>query len=73
MTLSERIRIIRETYNLTQSDVAEKFGISPSGYGQIERQANKSSFETLQKVAAAIGVSVLFLIDINSSKFMEQN
>jgi transcriptional regulator with XRE-family HTH domain len=71
MHLANRIRKIRESYNLTQSDVAFKCGISSSAYGQIERRAGKCSFDTLSKVANAIGVTTPFLIDIGNERFIE--
>lgn len=73
MKLAERIRNIREAYNLSQAEIADKCDISPSAYGQIERQAGNSSFYTLAKVAAAIGVSLPFLIDIGNPNFIEKN
>jgi transcriptional regulator with XRE-family HTH domain len=71
MHLANRIRKIRESYNLTQSDVAFKCGISSSAYGQIERRAGKCSFDTLSKVANALGVTTPFLIDIGNERFIE--
>ena len=73
MQLANRIRHIRETYGLTQAEVAHKCGMSPSAYGQIERRAGSSSFETLTKIAKAIGVSLPFLVDIESNEFREKN
>lgn len=74
MILANRLRKIREAYNLTQSEVANRCDISPSAYGQIERKASNSSFETLQKISNAIGVSLTFLIDIeNMNHFEEKN
>jgi transcriptional regulator with XRE-family HTH domain len=71
MELSERIRKIRKAYNLTQADIACRLDIAPSSYGQIERNAIKASCHTLLKVANAIGVSLTFLVDIESRKFVE--
>lgn len=72
MLLANRIRQIRESYNLTQSEVAFKCDISSSAYGQIERKASKCTVETLIKIANAIGVSLPFLVDINSTIFIEE-
>lgn len=72
MLLANRIRQIRESYNLTQSEVAFKCDISPSAYGQIERKANKCSMETLIKIANAMEVSLPFLVDIKSTIFIEE-
>jgi len=62
--LATRIRSIRITRKLTQAEVAKKCGISASAYGQIERNPSKSSYETLHKVAMAIEVDILYLLDI---------
>lgn len=71
MELAKRIRIIREVNGYSQDYVAEKIGISQSAYSRIERKAGSSSFYTLQKVASALNVSLLFLVDIENEKFIE--
>jgi transcriptional regulator with XRE-family HTH domain len=72
MKLAERIRTIRESYALTQKEVAWRCEMSPSAYGQIERNATQASFQTLSKIAKAIGVSILFLIDVDSTFYIEK-
>lgn len=64
MILANRIREIWESYNHTQAEVAAKVDISPSAYSQIERRSGNSSYNTLYKIATAIGVSLPFLIDV---------
>jgi transcriptional regulator with XRE-family HTH domain len=64
--LSDRIRTIREKSELTQSEIAEKCVISASAFGQIERNPCNSSYNTLLKVANAMNVSLLYLLDIES-------
>ena len=71
MILANRIRKIREAHGLKQEDVAEKINISASAYGQIERKAGHSSYDTLCKIADGIGASVLFLLDINNPNYRE--
>lgn len=73
MILANRIRTIRESYNLTQAEVATQINISPSAYGQIERKAGSSSFDTLEKIAIAIGVSLPFVVDVKNPSFLEKN
>jgi transcriptional regulator with XRE-family HTH domain len=70
-TLPNRIRQIRENCKLTQSEVASKMNISSSTYGKIERNANHSSYETLTKVANAIGVTIQFLFDLDNKNNAE--
>lgn len=72
MELATRIRKIRESYKFTQAEIASKCEISPSAYGQIERKAGKSSFETLTVIATSLGVSLTFLIDITNQNFIEE-
>lgn len=72
MLLANRIRQIRENYNLTQSEVAYRCEITPSAYGQIERKASKCSVETLTKIADAIGVTLPFLLDIDNNDFIQE-
>ncbi|MDB9482295.1 helix-turn-helix transcriptional regulator [Dolichospermum circinale CS-537/05] len=48
MELANRIRKIRETYGLSQADIAYKVNISPQAYSKIERNAKSSSIETLE-------------------------
>jgi transcriptional regulator with XRE-family HTH domain len=73
MILAYRLRKIREAKNLTQEDVAFNCGISSSAYGQIERNADKSTLETLTKIANALDVSIVFLVDLNNPHFIHKN
>ncbi len=73
MLLAYRLRKIREEKKLTQEDVAFNCGISASAYGQIERNAHKSNFETLIKIANALDVSITFLVDISNPQYLDKN
>jgi transcriptional regulator with XRE-family HTH domain len=72
MKLAERIRKIRENKGLTQAEVADAIDITPSAYGQIERKAGNTRFETLCKIADALGVKVTFLIDLDNPNHIEK-
>lgn len=72
MKISDRIRKVRVAYSLTQLDVADKMNISTAVYGKMERNASHSSFDTLLKIAAAIGVSLLFLLDTDNKYYKEE-
>ena len=52
--IGSRIRILRQALRLTQAEVAERIGIDPSFYGQIERGTNAPSLKTLFSIAAAL-------------------
>ncbi len=72
MILANRIRKIREAKKLTQDEVAFRCNISASAYGQIERKAQNSRYFTLSKIADALGVSLLFLLDVDNPEVFEQ-
>lgn len=64
MSVNEKIRLIRETKGLTQEQVAEKLGISPTTYGDIERGDNDPKLSKLQKIAEIFEVPLSDLIDL---------
>lgn len=66
MLLTKRIKKIRKLKKLSQAEVADRCDISTSAYGQIERKAGKCTFETLLKIANALGVSITYLVDIDN-------
>ncbi|MBD0382635.1 helix-turn-helix domain-containing protein [Paenibacillus sedimenti] len=58
--VGERLRMIREEKNLTQSQVAEKTGIegiSKSRISDIERGRSNISLKTLEKIMRALDIS----------------
>jgi len=54
--IGARIRAARKALKMTQAEVAERVGIDPSFFGQVERGANIPSIKTLFAVAAAVRV-----------------
>ena len=73
MELANRIRKIREAYNLTQAEVAHRTGITPQAYGKIERRASKTKFETLLRISNSIGVTIDFLVDLKNPCYVQKN
>jgi transcriptional regulator with XRE-family HTH domain len=63
MSVNEKIRLIRETKGLTQEQVAEKLGVSPSVYGDIERGDNDPKLSKLEKIAEILEMPLSDLID----------
>lgn len=59
-----RMRLLRERENLTQKEVAEKLGISPSAYNMYEKGKREPNIDTLQKIADFYEVSLDDLIGI---------
>ncbi len=79
MSVNEKIRLIREAKHLTQEQVAEKLGISPAAYGNVERGDNDPKFSKLKKIAEIFEMNLselIFLcekenVTINFSNYQE--
>ncbi|MGX2973865.1 helix-turn-helix domain-containing protein [Ursidibacter arcticus] len=56
--LRQNIRDIREDKNLTQADMAEKLGMSVTGYAKLERGESQVRVERLHQIAQIFEVSV---------------
>ena len=54
---TEKMKILRITHNMTQSDVAEKIGISLSLYNLIENGKRVGSIETWKKIQELFSLS----------------
>ena len=63
MELSEKIKIMRDMNHWTQEDVAEKLGISTTGYAKIERGETKLSLHKLEQIANIFNIDVLELMN----------
>ncbi|MCX5513379.1 transcriptional regulator [Kaistia algarum] len=53
-----KVRVFREFRGLSARDLAGKAEISPSYLSQIESGARDGSFDTMKRIAAALGISV---------------
>lgn len=62
MTTGELIKAARKKAGLTQAQLAEKLGISYVGVSQWENDLRNPKLDTLQRIAAALGVPVQDLI-----------
>ena len=61
MTFSEAVKEIRKKKGMTQQEVADKMGITYQSYGQYESGRRTPKLDTKQRIAAALGVSLLEL------------
>ncbi len=50
------LRAWREHLGLTQAEVAERMGITPAAYSNMERGEEKLRIDTLKRIAKAFGV-----------------
>ena len=69
MTIGDRIRSARKEKGLTQSELAEKLGISYMVISQYERGIRNPKLDTVRRIADALGVDMqslyvgFFLLD----------
>lgn len=54
--LRQNIRDFREDKNLTQADIAEKLGMSVTGYAKLERGESQIRVERLEQIAQILDV-----------------
>lgn len=62
MSVGERIRECRKSIGLTQRELAEKSGVATVSVQQYERGVRQPRTEQLKEIAAALGVSPLYLL-----------
>jgi len=62
MTIGEKIRKLREQKEWNQTILARKSELTPTAISNFESNQRKPSFETLQKLSRALGVTVDFLL-----------
>ena len=61
-TFAKRLRYYREKAKLQQKEIAKKIGISFAAYNKYETKDYEPNYETLLKIAAALGVDVNTLV-----------
>ena len=54
----EKIREARQKIGITQKELAERMGTSPQNLAQYENGKRQPKLETLDKIAAALGIDV---------------
>lgn len=64
MNIGDQIRKVRELKGLKQEYVAEKLGMSVTGYGNIERNSSELTFGRLEQIAVVLEVTVQDIISI---------
>lgn len=72
MTTGENIKKARKAAGLTQKELGEKLGITQSAIAMFEADKTNVKYSTLEKFAAALGVSVFDLTD-NADKLFHNH
>lgn len=65
VTIGEKIRSLRKEKGLTQKELGEKLGVSASMIGQYETSVRKPKYETVEKIAAVLGVHITDIVDMS--------
>ncbi|MGJ8662488.1 MAG: helix-turn-helix domain-containing protein [Marinicella sp.] len=73
MKLSEKIKLLRTSENLTQPELANKAGIEQSYLSKLENDKGSPSFEVISKIAQAFNLSGMQLINSLSQSYIENH
>lgn len=60
---ADRVRILRKAKGWSQEELADRASIHRTFVSQIERATKRSTIDTVEKVAKALGVSCGDLLD----------
>ena len=64
--LSERLKLLRRSYGLTQNEVSSILSLDRSTYAYYEAERARPSLETLVRVAKFYRVSLEFLLGVDN-------
>jgi transcriptional regulator with XRE-family HTH domain len=73
MTFGSRVATIRKEKKMSQSDLGKIAGISGDIVGKYERDEMKPSIETATKLAAALDVSLDYLVGNGTLQVFDKN
>ena len=62
LSFGKRLKKIRDMKRLSQTELAERSGVTPAAVSQIEADDRQPSFKTLSSLAGALGISVGYLL-----------
>ena len=63
MTVGENIRRIRKEKGLTQKQLGERLNMTQSAIGQFENDKTSPKIETVEKIASALGVNIVEIME----------
>lgn len=63
--IGEKIRLYRKSKGMTQEQLAELVGTHFAYIGKLERGEMNCKLQTLEKVAAALGINIFTLFDFD--------
>jgi transcriptional regulator with XRE-family HTH domain len=72
MYIAQNLKNIRKSCGHSQEEMAQKLKLNRSTYSGYESEAGNLSYNTIHKIAEALGCDVLFLLDVNSDCYDEE-
>ncbi|TCK01849.1 DNA-binding XRE family transcriptional regulator [Volucribacter psittacicida] len=72
MNINEKIKTLRKVHHLTQEDMANKMGMSVSGYAKIERGETLLQLDRLEKIAHIFNMDIIELMNTNEKSIIFQ-
>lgn len=73
MKLGEKIKQLRGNLNLTQPELAQNAGIEQSYLSKLENDKGSPSFEVITKIAHALNMDAMVLIDSLDIHYVREN
>ena len=67
MKINEKIRQLREQYQLSQENMADKLGMSVTGYGKIERGEVRSNLSRLEQISEVFDMDICELLSFGEN------
>lgn len=61
--IGKKLIELRTKRKMTKSEIAKILNMTPSSYGDYEREVSRPSYETLKKLSNLFNVSINYLID----------
>lgn len=72
MAVQEKIRWLRQLHGWSQEEMAAQIGLSPNGYGSIERGETDVKLSRLEQIAKLFGVKPADLFETNEKIVFSQ-
>ena len=68
MKINEKIRQLREQHQLSQENMADKLGMSVTGYAKIERGEVRSNLPRLEQISEVLDMDICELLSYGESE-----
>lgn len=69
--LNQRIRLLRQSRNMSQVNLAKRLGVTKQSISNWENDNIQPSIEMLMKLAAVFAVSTDYLLGLNSGQYLD--